>query len=99
MIEKFVSPFIQQQFPAFYQEEGPLFLLFAKEYFKWSETNSSDFYSRNLLEYRDIDTTLDQFLPYFQKMYLEGVSLNGVEQKREIIKHALDIHRTKGTIQ
>lgn len=37
-IEQQITPLIESQFPAFYQDEGPLFILFAKEYFKWLET-------------------------------------------------------------
>lgn len=95
-----ISPLIESQFPAFYREEGPLFVSFVKSYYEWLESTSNPlYYSRNLLSFKDIDTTLDQFLPHFQTMFLEGISLNGVEQKRELIKHALDIHSTKGTIQ
>lgn len=95
-----ISPLIESQFPAFYREEGPLFVSFVKSYYEWLETSGNPlYYSRNLLSFKDVDTTLDQFLPHFQKMFLDGVSLNGIEQKRELIKHALDIHRTKGTIQ
>ena len=95
-----ISPLIESQFPSFYREEGPLFVSFVKTYYQWLEsTNNPLYYSRNLLSFKDIDTTLDEFLPHFQTMFLNGVSLNGVEQKRDLIKHALDIHRTKGTIQ
>lgn len=38
-IEKSILPLIESQFPSFYQEEGPLFILFIEEYFKWLETN------------------------------------------------------------
>lgn len=95
-----ISPLVETQFPAFYREEGPLFVSFVKAYYEWLESSGNPlYYSRNLLSFKDIDTTLDQFLPHFQTMYLDGVSLTGVEQKRDVIKHALDIHRTKGTIQ
>jgi hypothetical protein len=36
-IEQHVSNFVEAQFPDFYKEEGPLFLLFTKEYYKWLE--------------------------------------------------------------
>ena len=38
-IEENVSVFVENQFPDFYKEEGPLFILFAKEYYKWLESN------------------------------------------------------------
>jgi hypothetical protein len=38
-LEENVSIFVENQFPDFYKEEGPLFILFAKEYYKWLESN------------------------------------------------------------
>ena len=39
-IEKLITPLIDSQFPGFYQEEGPLFVLFLKEYFVFKALNS-----------------------------------------------------------
>ena len=36
-IEKYVSPFIQSHFPAFYKEYGPNFIAFVKAYYEWME--------------------------------------------------------------
>ena len=61
-IEDNISIFVQNQFPAFYQEEGPNFIAFVKEYYKYlQDTNNPLYYSRNLIEYRDVDKTLDQW--------------------------------------
>ena len=38
-IEKNISTFVESQFPDFYKEDGPLFILFVKEYYKWLEEN------------------------------------------------------------
>lgn len=94
-----VSPLIESQIPAFYREEGPFFVAFVKEYYKWLEgTDNPLYYSRNLLSFRDVDSTLDEFLPHFQQKYLQDVSFVDVVSKRDLIKHALDIYRSKGTI-
>ena len=75
-IEKNISNFIEKQFPSFYKEEGPDFILFMKAYYEWLE---SDFgtpldgnggpirEARQLYNYRDIDNTIEKFLEYFQK--------------------------------
>ena len=42
VIEKFISPLIQQQFPAFYQEDGELFIAFVKAYYEWLETSTQE---------------------------------------------------------
>ena len=38
-IETTISPFIENQFPAFYKEQGESFILFVKAYFEWLEQN------------------------------------------------------------
>ena len=38
IIEKQISNLVKTQFPAFYQESGPLFIQFVTEYYKWMES-------------------------------------------------------------
>jgi hypothetical protein len=106
--EKFISNFIESQFPQFYQEEGETFILFVKAYYEWMESSgdiSGDAHggpireSRELLEYRDIDTTVEKFLEYFQKKYLYGIPFNVIVNKRFLLKHIIDVYSSKGTIQ
>jgi hypothetical protein len=97
-IEQFISPLIESQFPALYQEEGPLFILFVKEYFKWmEEAGNTTTQSRSLFTYRDIDQTVDEYLIHFKEKYLKGVDFNTVVSKRKLVKAALDLFRSKGT--
>lgn len=35
--EQYISPFIESNFPEFYQEEGPTFVAFVKAYYEWLE--------------------------------------------------------------
>lgn len=106
--EKFISNFVESQFPEFYQEEGENFILFVKAYYEWMESEGKtkgDAYggpireSRELLEYRDIDTTVEKFLEYFQKKYLYGIPFNVIVNKRFLLKHIVDVYSSKGTIQ
>lgn len=97
-IEKFVSPFIPQQFPAFYKEEGPNFIAFVKAYYEWMEsTNQALQRSRSLLKYADIDTTEQEFLKYFRNTYLHSLPESIIADKRLLVKHILDLYRAKGT--
>lgn len=99
-VEKFVSPFIENQFPQFYQEEGPDFILFMKAYYEYLEdTGNPIAEARKLFDYRDIDNTLEDFLEFFQKKYLYGIPFNVIANKRFLLKHILDVYRSKGTIQ
>lgn len=108
-IEKTISNFVRNQFPDFYKDEGENFILFMKAYYEWAEQGSPDEHvslpggfiseSRDLLNYRDIDETLTNFLEFFQKKYLYGIPFNIISNKRFLLKHILDVYRSKGTIQ
>ena len=37
IIERTISNLIAQQFPAIYRDEGPVFVAFVTEYYKWLE--------------------------------------------------------------
>lgn len=105
-VEKTVSNFVQSQFPQFYEQEGPNFILFLKAYYEWMESQSDLTTgtpnpigaARNLLDYRDIDNTLETFLIHFQKKYLYGIPFNVIANKRFLLKHVLDVYRSKGSI-
>lgn len=97
-IEKFVSPFIPQQFPSFYKEEGPNFIAFVKAYYEWLESSGQALQrSRSLLEYSDIDTTEQEFLKYFRNTYLHSLPESIIADKRLLVKHIVDLYRAKGT--
>lgn len=106
--EKFISNFIESQLPSFYQEEGENFILFVKAYYEWMETESTTHEAadggpfveaRELMGYRDIDSTLERFLIHFQEKYLYGIPFKTITSKRVLLKHILDVYRSKGTIQ
>jgi hypothetical protein len=99
-VEKYISPFIESQFPRFYQEDGPNFILFLRAYYEWMEENNNPIgESRKLFDYRDIDNTIEDFLEHFQKKYLYGIPFNVIVNKRYLLKHILDVYRSKGSIQ
>jgi len=188
-IESTISNLVKNQFPEFYQSEGPIFVAFVSKYFEWLETSSSvanqtyseakqnckidvqagntiiyspntsttfvdcfsngdaiaiytatdgsdyttftvntvvnnsllilnetpDFtlantrfsqlksqknpvkFLRDFYEDIDVDTTSDEFLVYFKEKYLKDIQFTTEVDQRRIIKHALDIYRSKGT--
>lgn len=104
-IEKNISVLVQNHMPSFYKEEGQDFLAFIKAYFEYLEdTNNTLYKSRRLLENRDIDKTLDEFVQSFVEKYLVGVPDTFVlqptdddDRKRFLIKHIFDLYRSKGT--
>jgi hypothetical protein len=95
----FISTFIEQQFPAFYREEGPHFIAFVKAYYEWlEETGNNSHKTRNLFSTRDIDLTADQFVEEFKKKYLQGIPKEIAGDKRFLQKHILDLYRSKGSL-
>jgi hypothetical protein len=98
-IEDNIAIFIKNQFPEFYREQGDNFIEFVTEYYRWSQqTNNDIYFSRNLLEFRDIDTTIDRFLVHFKEKYVAAGPLVNDKVKSNI-KHSLDFYRSKGTEQ
>jgi hypothetical protein len=97
-IEKFISPYIESQFPDFYKQEGPLFIAFVKAYYEWMESrNETLYHARNLTDYRDIDKTLDEFIIFFKTKYLSDIQFSIASNKKLFIKNSLDFYRSKGT--
>lgn len=97
-IEKFISPFIQSQFPRFYDTEGPVFIEFVKAYYQWMESQGNIInQARSLTDYRDIDRTSQQFVKYFKDKYLDSIPSTIKADQRLLIKHILDLYRSKGS--
>jgi hypothetical protein len=98
VIEKNISQFIQNQFPAIYREEGENFVEFVKQYYEWmEESNNVIYHSRRQLEYKDIDDTVEDFLVMFKNKYLADIQLDTATQTRKLVKNSLDLYRAKGT--
>jgi hypothetical protein len=97
-IVTYISPLIESQFPSFYREDGQVFVTFVKAYYEWLEqANNTLYHSRRLLEYRDVDQTVDNFLVYFKEETLKNIQFDTATNKRLFIKNALDFYRSKGT--
>jgi len=111
-LEKIVYPLVESHFPSFYKEQGPIFLLFVEEYFKWLENNTSEYsnyeeadlttgnvnyHTRRLLDYKDIDKTVDLFLSELKEKYIKNVNPLTSISKRRLIKAAQDLFNSKGS--
>lgn len=97
-IEKKISTLVESQFPSFYREEGPIFIAFVREYYKWLETEGQTLYhNRRLYDYKDVDTTTNDFIVFFKEKYLKNIQFTTTSNVRQLIKHALDIYRSRGT--
>lgn len=97
-IEKKISSFIESQFPAFYQEQGPNFIAFTKAYYEWAEQQNNFInLSRLIYDIKDIDVSPDMFLKYFKNKYISSFPESIISDKRLLVKHILDLYRAKGS--
>lgn len=97
-LERFISPFIADQFPSIYRDEGPVFIAFVKAYFEWLESQDQILYdSRRLLEYKDIDKTVDVFIDEFKKKYMFPIPEDISGDKQLLQKHIKEVYGSKGS--
>jgi len=89
---------IASHFPGFVSEEHPRFLAFVESYYKWLETKGNVLYeSKRLKNYRDIDTSVDEFVEYLFKEYLPQIPRDALADKKILLKHIKQFYRAKGT--
>jgi hypothetical protein len=92
------NQFIPNQFPETYQERGPVFIAFMQAYYEWlSQTGNALYNSRNLQNYGDIDLTQNAFISHFKNEYMDNLPANVVADQRLLIKHIIDLYRSKGS--
>lgn len=97
-IEPLVSPLTERHFPEAYREAAPLLVDFVTTYFQWLESDGEpNYHARRLLDYGDIDATVDMFLPRFREKYLPGIQLQPATDARLLVKHCLDLYRSRGS--
>jgi hypothetical protein len=97
-IEDKLSLFVKEQFPAFYRDEGGMFQVFLEAYYEYLEQEGKTIdFARNLLEYKDIDSTTAQFLDHFKATFLSQLPGLVRADDRLTIKNIMDFYRAKGT--
>lgn len=96
-IEQNIYSLVETQFPRFYRESGDNFVEFTKAYYEWMDSLGGE--SRNILEYRDIDYTVDAFLDNFKQEYLVDLPHLVAADKRFLVKHIQDLYKSKGSSQ
>ena len=93
-----ISLFVEEQFPTFYADNGPNFIIFMQMYFQWlEETNNPVWFLRNALNFSDIDKTMDDFIVHFKQKYLKDIQFQTYSNKILFIKNSLDFYRAKGS--
>ena len=98
MIKSKLSKLVQNQFPDFYKEEGKNFLAFIEAYYEYLEQNGKLTDAiQNIEDYKDINTTLDEYLEYFQDTLLPSVPHEVLGDKRLMAKYVKYFNQARGT--
>lgn len=93
-----VSVLVEDQFPEFVREEGPKLVAFIKAYYEWLETTGqATDVSKNILNYQDIDRTVDKFIDYFSREVMHTIPKSVLSDKRLLVKNIQDFYKSKGT--
>jgi hypothetical protein len=97
-MNKTISTLVASQFPQFVRDDYPALVAFIQAYYEFLELqkNPQDVLT-NLMAYRDIDRTLDEFVAKFETQYIDGLPQEVAGDKRRFIKHVTDLYNTKGT--
>lgn len=94
------SVLIQSQLPSHIQEnpEYANFSLFLQAYYEWMEQNGKvTERTKNLLSYKDIDRTTNEFLDYFIDDFLPYFPKDTLISKQSAVKVAKQLYKNKGT--
>lgn len=74
------------------------FSLFLQAYYEWMELNGKvTERTKNLLSYKDIDRTTNEFLDYFTNDFLPYFPKDTLVSKQDAIKVARELYKSKGT--
>lgn len=99
-IQQYISPFIQDQFPRHYSEGDRAAIVdFMEAFYEYIEENDDTSFaqSRDMFTYRDIDTTLDEFIFYFREKYLKNLPYDFATDDQFVVKKIIDLYRAKGS--
>ena len=91
---------VNSQLPEFVRDNPDYanFNLFLTAYYEWMEQNGKvTERTKNLLSYKDIDQTTDEFLDYFTNDFLPFFPQDVLIDKQQAVKVARQLYQTKGT--
>lgn len=97
-IEDKLSQLIPSQLPEFIRNDYNTFVLFLKAYYRFLEQDlNAQEILQNALSYSDIDRTVDSFVTYFKKQFIDQIPESALADKKLLLKHAKYIYNRKGT--
>lgn len=94
-----LHPRVADQLPEFIKEEGELFVKFLEAYYEWMDQPDNALgASQHILEFQDIDQTLDKYVEWFLREVAPEIPQINKIRDRDTVKHfARELYRSKGT--
>jgi len=94
-----LSKQVAEQFPQFFKEDGQNFLAFIEGYYEYMEQNGKlTDVIQSLEDYKDINTTLDEYLSHFQETLLPSVPYDVLSDKRLMAKYVKYYNEARGSL-
>ena len=95
---KLTSTKIRELLPDFVDADYPVFVQFLRSYYEWMEQSSETLGVTNrLLSYRDIDTTLDDYVEHFRTTFLASLPTDAVVSPDRLATYVRELYRAKGS--
>jgi hypothetical protein len=101
---KKISNFVSSQVPGFVRDDHPNFVAFLEAYYEYLEQSNNTVSlgktvdrAKNLLNYADIDNTLDVFAEKLYKEFLQYFPKESQANKKTVLKNIKDFYRSKGS--
>lgn len=91
---------VPYQLPSFIRDEKDyqVFVNFLQAYYEFLEQEGNvNEVNRNLLNYKDVDNTIDSFESYFFNEFLQDFPENSLTDKRELTKFSRELYQRKST--
>lgn len=99
-----ISSLISSQVPFFVRNDHPKFVAFLEAYYEYLEQEGVTIpqgkaveRGKNLLNYIDIDKTLDGFADHFFNHFLKYIPADVLTDRRNLVKHIKDFYAARGT--
>ena len=91
---------VSQQLPGYIRENGDYqtFITFLEAYYEFLEESGNVYdVSRNILNYKDIDNTIDKFEEFFFDTFLQNFPKESLTDKNRLVKFSREFYQRKST--
>lgn len=97
-IKNKISALVERQLPGFVRQDHPRFVAFLEAYYEWmAQDGNAEERLKTLLDNQDIDTTLDEFVEFFNREFLPRIPQEILADRRQLSKHIKEYYRARGT--